>query len=60
MNRKPPIAVEDVCITNPKPILGRHLAILGFNSSDPGIQDATLARLQRAYPDAVRLQQAQP
>jgi Protein of unknown function (DUF1350) len=51
-----PIPVQPLDLANPDPPLGRHLAVLGFGTTDPAIRSATIATLERATPQAAQLQ----
>ena len=46
-----------VHLTNPKPLLGQHLSILGFSSTDQGISQAITKKLEDLYPVALAYQQ---
>lgn len=52
-----PVESTPVDLTNPKPLLGRHLSILGCTSTDPGISAAISQELEQLYPVAVAYQQ---
>jgi hypothetical protein len=57
--RKPSQRPIDICcadLYNEKPFLGRHLAILGLQSTDRGIADAITTNVDIAYQEAQRYQ----
>lgn len=58
--RLPAAKPVDVVLANRKPLLGPHLAILGFTATDPGITAAISAQLDIIYPIALHYQRTAP
>ncbi|WP_411871656.1 DUF1350 family protein [Vulcanococcus limneticus] len=50
LGHQPPIPVQEVNLANPTPLVGRHLALLGFRAIDPSLRASILATLEAARP----------
>ena len=55
--RLPSSKPTKISLTNCKPLLGRHLSILGFASTDQGISQEITKKLEELYPVALAYQQ---
>jgi len=51
-----PIQFVTVVLANPRVLVGRHLAILGFRSTDHGIKEQVGCKMEALYPVAVAYQ----